>query len=233
MEKNKTGKYLKYAIGEIILVVIGILIALQINNWNEHLKDRNTERQILNSILIDLKSNEKILNETEPTIDKQINHTKFFLELMEEEPIVSDSTFNKVKKFMGSSTNVADIHLNLLGIEGIINTKIELITNDSIKSALIKYPAAFEGYKEEENVMMDLRNNRIRPRLKDFVFLENIASGSKKFRSNIRELLSDRTYANDMTDRKWVSGYWKKDFETLRNHGRILIKLIEKELNRN
>ncbi|GGG55882.1 DUF6090 family protein [Bizionia arctica] len=35
MEQNKTGKYLKYAIGEIILVVIGILIALQINNWNE------------------------------------------------------------------------------------------------------------------------------------------------------------------------------------------------------
>jgi len=35
MEKNKTGKYLKYAFGEIMLVVIGILIALQINNWNE------------------------------------------------------------------------------------------------------------------------------------------------------------------------------------------------------
>ena len=35
MEKNKTGKYLKYAIGEIVLVVIGILIALSINNWNE------------------------------------------------------------------------------------------------------------------------------------------------------------------------------------------------------
>ena len=38
IEKNKTGKYLKYAIGEIILVVIGILIALQINNWNENRK---------------------------------------------------------------------------------------------------------------------------------------------------------------------------------------------------
>ncbi len=36
MEKNKTGKYLKYTIGEIVLVVIGILIALGINNWNEN-----------------------------------------------------------------------------------------------------------------------------------------------------------------------------------------------------
>jgi len=36
METGKTGKYFKYAIGEIILVVIGILIALQINIWNEN-----------------------------------------------------------------------------------------------------------------------------------------------------------------------------------------------------
>lgn len=35
LNKGKTNKYFKYAIGEIVLVVIGILIALQINNWNE------------------------------------------------------------------------------------------------------------------------------------------------------------------------------------------------------
>ncbi len=39
MDQNKTGKYLKYAVGEIVLVVIGILIALQINNWNESRKN--------------------------------------------------------------------------------------------------------------------------------------------------------------------------------------------------
>lgn len=38
MEKNKTGRYIKYAIGEIVLVVIGILVALSINNWNENRK---------------------------------------------------------------------------------------------------------------------------------------------------------------------------------------------------
>jgi hypothetical protein len=51
MEKNKTGKYLKYAIGEIILVVIGILIALSINNWNQ--KHKND--QLANVFLTDFK----------------------------------------------------------------------------------------------------------------------------------------------------------------------------------
>ncbi|QRM88091.1 hypothetical protein FG167_02250 [Lacinutrix sp. WUR7] len=46
MEKNKTGKYLKYAIGEIVLVVIGILIALSINNWNETRKQKGTTNSI-------------------------------------------------------------------------------------------------------------------------------------------------------------------------------------------
>ena len=57
MEKNKTGKpagkagrYLTYAIGEIILVVIGILIALSINNWNENRKNSNEEIAILESL---------------------------------------------------------------------------------------------------------------------------------------------------------------------------------------
>ena len=55
MEKNKTGKYLKYAIGEIVLVVIGILIALGINNWNENRKYKSIEKDLLNTITENLK----------------------------------------------------------------------------------------------------------------------------------------------------------------------------------
>ena len=64
IEQNKTGKYFKYAIGEIILVVIGILIALQINNWNESRKALQEEKDTIASLklefqknLIDLESN--------------------------------------------------------------------------------------------------------------------------------------------------------------------------------
>ncbi len=47
---NKKIQYLKYAIGEIILVVIGILIALQINNWNQSIKDKNSLNEYLTKI---------------------------------------------------------------------------------------------------------------------------------------------------------------------------------------
>ena len=53
--ENKTGKYFKYAIGEIILVVIGILIALQINNWNENRKLKSKADIYVNKIINDLK----------------------------------------------------------------------------------------------------------------------------------------------------------------------------------
>ena len=56
MEKNKTGKYLKYAVGEIVLVVIGILIALSINNWNAEQKIEKEEIGILNNLLESLYS---------------------------------------------------------------------------------------------------------------------------------------------------------------------------------
>ncbi|WP_019669390.1 DUF6090 family protein [Eudoraea adriatica] len=55
-DENKPLKYLRYAIGEILLVVVGILIALQINNWNETQKARSEEKALLENLLEDLKS---------------------------------------------------------------------------------------------------------------------------------------------------------------------------------
>lgn len=55
MNQNKTSKYLKYAIGEIVLVMIGILLAMQINNWNENRKHQNEFNNILRTISQDLK----------------------------------------------------------------------------------------------------------------------------------------------------------------------------------
>jgi len=59
--ENKFSDYLKYAIGEILLVVIGILIALSINNWNDYQKDRAMGKVLLESLLKDLEKDQSIL----------------------------------------------------------------------------------------------------------------------------------------------------------------------------
>ena len=61
-DDNKPIKYARYAIGEILLVVIGILIALQINNWNEGRKQQNEINGALTQILNDLKQDKEILD---------------------------------------------------------------------------------------------------------------------------------------------------------------------------
>ena len=76
MEQNKKGKpawpvgrYIKYAIGEIVLVVIGILIALQINNWNSSNKSKREVKISITHIKKEIESNIKELNKAQ-----KINH---------------------------------------------------------------------------------------------------------------------------------------------------------------
>ena len=61
INQNNMGKYLKYAIGEILLVVIGILIALQINNWNERRIESAEEQKILKNLKIDFDNDKRQL----------------------------------------------------------------------------------------------------------------------------------------------------------------------------
>ena len=64
IELGSARKYLLYAVGEIALVVIGILIALQINNWNEEEKKKQLEIDLLNNFVIEMKQNQVILEES-------------------------------------------------------------------------------------------------------------------------------------------------------------------------
>ncbi|MDT0558339.1 DUF6090 family protein [Ichthyenterobacterium sp. W332] len=75
--ENKTGKYFKYAIGEIILVVIGILIALQINTWNENRKEVLEESSILQNLNDEFSENKKMYDQNivETENAKQIGYT--------------------------------------------------------------------------------------------------------------------------------------------------------------
>src|SRR5210317_996611 len=82
-DDNKPLKYLRYAIGEIVLVVIGILIALQINNWNEQRKDRIIEKQILDEMLISLKSDNDIFKMLENRLMEKDSAIQKILDLRE------------------------------------------------------------------------------------------------------------------------------------------------------
>ena len=82
MEKNKTGKYLKYAIGEILLVIIGILIAVSINGWNEDRKLKKAEQSILKDLkqemIINLKALEFAIEENEKSFEAAIEMRALF-----------------------------------------------------------------------------------------------------------------------------------------------------------
>lgn len=71
MEQNKTGKYFKYAIGEIILVMIGILLALQVNNWNNQRKENQLEKRYLSDLILDLQVDSITIASAKSSSDRQ------------------------------------------------------------------------------------------------------------------------------------------------------------------
>jgi hypothetical protein len=97
LSKGNTGKYLKYAFGEIILVVIGILIALQINNWNENRKEDKIAKEYLiginNDIIKDIEQIDEILKEQIISISLISNIDNVFMEVFHE-PEKHESFFN-------------------------------------------------------------------------------------------------------------------------------------------
>jgi hypothetical protein len=98
LSEGKTGKYIKYALGEIILVVIGILIALQIHNWNEYRKQEVAEKEFLQGIKTDLKEDKEYINYIiqvfEPKIEAFNLLNNELPELYHENPKAVDSLFN-------------------------------------------------------------------------------------------------------------------------------------------
>jgi len=91
LSEGKTGKYLKYAIGEIILVVIGILIALQINNWNEGRKMRVTELTYLENLQIEFQQNLNRAYEDLEYSEFQTQNVTLLLKVIEGDTVVLDS----------------------------------------------------------------------------------------------------------------------------------------------
>lgn len=129
LTENKFSKYLLYAIGEIILVVIGILIALSINNWNEEKKDRILEVKILSEIKENLLSDFEDHNENTAYLSHVVRSSKIVLEHLNEGLPYHDSLANHFA-WLPMAANFESINsgYNLWVSEG-----VDIITNDSIR----------------------------------------------------------------------------------------------------
>lgn len=163
MEKNKTGKYLKYAIGEIVLVVIGILIALQINNWNELNKERASEKIILNEIRDNLKFDLKDFESNIANLQNKAISSKSILKILESNSDYNDSIgyfffYLKTYPHFSNKSN----GYNLLQSKG-----LDIIQNDSIRKSITDlYEDRYQYLKTYEKERIDYNNsleNKVSP----------------------------------------------------------------------
>ena len=82
LSDGKIGKYVQYAIGEIVLVVIGILIALQVNNWNEERNRKKEEIQYLITLQKDFKSAEFSFRQILGLVQEQLDHNGRIIKIL-------------------------------------------------------------------------------------------------------------------------------------------------------
>jgi len=139
IKENKTSKYLLYAIGEIILVVIGILIALQINNWNENRKNNNLEAQYHIRLLEDLKEEKAIMEATINYSSEVQRHAKKAMNIFENPAKADENPVENLIDFYQASQIQSPASAKSTYQELIASGQINLITNNSLKTDLIRY----------------------------------------------------------------------------------------------
>lgn len=161
LSESKTGKYFKYAIGEIILVVIGILIALQINNWNENKKNKIVEADYYCRILNDFELNNKLIDETSELTSNRIKLCKKLIIDLNKFPndrskILNDFVFAVRQDVFVPSTITFD-DLTSSG-------QLKLLTDIELKNRLIEHSTFLNNTL---NLLQENRNELIK-RMMDY-----------------------------------------------------------------
>jgi hypothetical protein len=166
MEKNKTGKYLKYAVGEIILVVIGILIALSINNWNELRKEKETVKSSLEA----MKSN---INEDISDLKKQKDYNtelrervSFALKIIAL-PQYANQPLTIYADSIGDITQVRHFFPTSIALRSMqSNSHFQYIKDENLKESIYRYYDELDYFSNvtENNVLFSDK------RMEEFVF---------------------------------------------------------------
>ena len=233
MEQSKTGKYFKYAIGEIILVVIGILIALSINNWNEGRKEVIKERQLLNNLQGEFKDNLQDLDSIAIEVNKVISSLeKVFDQFSRSNSgILKDSLNNWLSTAMYSPNwKPSEFLLNSLNNSGTIAE----LKNEKLKLLLYKW-----SRQQKEMTEVQLRTEKtgeeIIGYLKEFGSLRNVDVTSQDFKyrpSNLvinnMSLMSDPRFENQIDDKLFM---YKSTKLWLIRARKTIVQLIEETKN--
>ena len=230
MEQNKTGKYFKYAIGEILLVVIGILIALQINNWNENRKNSLRENQFLKSFKTDLLANKEELNRVIKKAEYTFISSDSILQFKRGE--LDTLSLMSFAYCMTDATGFTVFQTQEGTIQDIMGSgNLGIIKNDSIRLAIGSWRANLKTIREWEKldnkshgIYREYLHKHVRLYIRDSIELPIDEA-------KMSELLNDNLFLNRISDRKHFPKVLYNEYSKLIPRLDALIKHIDKELD--
>jgi hypothetical protein len=235
MEKSKTGKYFKYALGEITLVVIGILIALQINNWNEHRKMQLQEQEYLKGLKVEFTINRDRLVYVMQTSQQSIENanklmTYFYQDNSEFQEVKFDSLLYNIQAVW--TFNPRKGLLNSIIASGQIN----LVRNVELKNQLASFEDLVNDSQEELDAL-SLLNARFNLALDEYINRgrQNIIGYdvfvNDGFKSDYNRFFKDHRVYNLLNNiTTWRYDLKGEETEQLQSIDRILV-LIKEELD--
>jgi len=151
-DDNKPLKYMRYAIGEIVLVVVGILIALSINNWNEGRKDRIIEKSILLELVDNLERNIALIDIVNAEFIEINKGTRTIIEIIEKRKSYTDTLIYHFDKLNRSGSYL--LKLNTNGYESLKNIGFEILTSKVLKKEILSlFEISYRSYIRETEVI--------------------------------------------------------------------------------
>jgi hypothetical protein len=161
MEKNKTGKYLKYAIGEILLVVIGILIALQINNWNNNKNEKVEIENYYTKIHEEIAITQEIFNRFKATLDTLNQHNNRSLDIIN---LKNRDSLYLLKETLGALGTAYKSNFLFPIINEFLNEGyLAKIKNDSLKLGFQYFSMALNDLKGNDEYISNQYSTSIEP----------------------------------------------------------------------
>jgi hypothetical protein len=149
LNEGKTTKYFKYAIGEIVLVVIGILIALQINTWNENRNYRNQETIYLKRLLSENQQDIVTFTNTINSIKKGNESIVKFSEALKNDSVLDTDLLLTANNYFIFGSIYPVFTSSTSTFEDLSSTgNLQILTNVNLRDSIVKHYAKHQSAKE-------------------------------------------------------------------------------------